>query len=62
MLRTLKHLKIKDIIHRDLKPENIFLDWRGNAITGDFGLAMKMKNEGYVRTAGTKYPTYPIYI
>lgn len=48
--RALEHVHERGIAHRDVKPSNVFLDERGNALLGDFGLAdMKSTSTGESR-------------
>lgn len=41
------------LLHNDIKPANIFLDAVGEALLGDFGLAMLMDAQGTTPPAGT---------
>jgi tetratricopeptide (TPR) repeat protein len=54
--RALEHVHELGIAHRDVKPSNIFLDERGNAVLGDFGLADAKANSTEPEFVGT--PTY----
>jgi serine/threonine-protein kinase len=41
------------LLHNDIKPANIFLDAVGEALLGDFGLAMLVDSQGTTAAAGT---------
>jgi serine/threonine-protein kinase len=41
----LRYLHEHDTLHRDIKPSNIFLDGKGNAKLGDFGLVKKLNDK-----------------
>jgi serine/threonine protein kinase/Tfp pilus assembly protein PilF len=40
---ALAHAHTQDIVHRDLKPENIFFNATGEALLGDFGIAVVLQ-------------------
>ena len=42
IMEGLDYIHAKNIVHRDLKPENVFIDGKGYAKIGDFGLAKKI--------------------
>jgi eukaryotic-like serine/threonine-protein kinase len=42
-----------NLLHNDLKPANVFLDGVGEALLGDFGMAMLMDAQGTTFAAGT---------
>eukprot|EP01022_Parablepharisma_sp_SALTPOND_P006160 TRINITY_DN1249_c0_g1_i1.p1 TRINITY_DN1249_c0_g1~~TRINITY_DN1249_c0_g1_i1.p1 ORF type:complete len:705 (-),score=86.23 TRINITY_DN1249_c0_g1_i1:7323-9437(-) len=46
IISALQEIHSKGLIHRDMKPANIFLDQDDNVKVGDFGLAVKMSEEG----------------
>ncbi|MCB9832603.1 MAG: protein kinase [Planctomycetes bacterium] len=51
VLRGLEAAHAIDLIHRDVKPSNVFLDARGRAKVGDFGLTRKAEeNLGLTRS------------
>jgi tetratricopeptide (TPR) repeat protein len=43
---ALAHAHTQDIVHRDLKPENIFFNATGEALLGDFGIAVVLQTVG----------------
>ncbi|MBI4613580.1 MAG: protein kinase, partial [Planctomycetes bacterium] len=42
---ALDYAHAQGVIHRDVKPQNIILDWRGEPLLADFGLAKDVRSE-----------------
>lgn len=49
-LRLLHQLSTRVIIHRDIKPRNIFVRDNGEWVLGDFGLALRARDQTMTRT------------
>jgi eukaryotic-like serine/threonine-protein kinase len=47
---ALQYAHDEKLIHRDIKPENILLDGHGNALLGDFGIAVVTPSSRYQST------------
>eukprot|EP00038_Savillea_parva_P010623 m.191560 g.191560 ORF g.191560 m.191560 type:complete len:736 (-) comp18387_c0_seq1:22-2229(-) len=45
-------------VHRDLRPDNVFIDARGHAVVGDFGLAARLDSRGNVAASDRAKPFY----
>lgn len=52
---ALQYAHDRNLIHRDIKPENMLLDSNGNALLGDFGLAITSDSQEGVGKGGETY-------
>lgn len=55
----MQHIHAQDIVHADIKPQNILICRDGNAVLGDFGLALMPevasgRGPGAIGTCGTR--------
>jgi serine/threonine-protein kinase len=53
VLRGLSSIHVAGVIHRDIKPPNLFLSGGGEAMVGDFGIAVDPHNSARGDLAGT---------
>ncbi len=55
---ALSHAHALGVVHRDVKPGNIFIDGKGNAFLGDFGLATLTEEDADARSLRAGTPGY----